>query len=255
MSKIDAVIFDWAGTTVDFGCFAPVRAFMEVFQQFGVEATVEEVREPMGMLKWDHIRTMLNMPRIDALWKERYGRTPEDCDADEMYACFEPKLLEILKDYATPKPYVVETIAALREKGIKIGSTTGYTDIMMDQIVPRAAEQGYAPDCWYSPNAVGDAGRPYPYMIFQNMKTLHLESVSRIIKAGDTISDIQEAKNAGVMAIGILEGSSLMGISEEEYNALGETERQELLESTRRKYLEAGADAVVTDIRGILDFV
>ena len=29
---IEAVIFDWAGTTVDFGCFAPVQAFVEVFK-------------------------------------------------------------------------------------------------------------------------------------------------------------------------------------------------------------------------------
>lgn len=64
MNKIKVIIFDWAGTTVDYGCFAPVRAFMEVFKEYGIEPTMEEVREPMGMLKIDHIRTMLNMPRI-----------------------------------------------------------------------------------------------------------------------------------------------------------------------------------------------
>ena len=64
MGKIEAVIFDWAGTTVDYGCFAPVQAFVEVFCHFGVEPTTEEVREPMGMLKRDHIKTMLQMERI-----------------------------------------------------------------------------------------------------------------------------------------------------------------------------------------------
>ena len=64
MKKIKAVIFDWAGTTVDFGCMAPVQAFVEVFKEFGIEPTMEEVREPMGMLKIDHIRTMLKMERI-----------------------------------------------------------------------------------------------------------------------------------------------------------------------------------------------
>ena len=47
MKKIKAVIFDWAGTTVDFGCMAPVQAFVEVFKEFGIEPTMEEVREPM----------------------------------------------------------------------------------------------------------------------------------------------------------------------------------------------------------------
>ena len=56
---IEAVIFDWAGTTVDYGCFAPVKAFMEAFAHHGVPVTMEETRKPMGMLKRDHIRTCL----------------------------------------------------------------------------------------------------------------------------------------------------------------------------------------------------
>ena len=85
MSRIEAVIFDWAGTTVDYGCFAPVQVFTEVFKNAGVEPTMEEVREPMGMLKWDHIRTMLEMPRIRSAWKELYGREPADADADKLF--------------------------------------------------------------------------------------------------------------------------------------------------------------------------
>ena len=89
MKKIKAVIFDWAGTTVDFGCMAPVQAFVEVFKEFGIEPTMEEVREPMGMLKIDHIRTMLKMERIRNLWIEKYGKDPEEEDAQKMYAIFE----------------------------------------------------------------------------------------------------------------------------------------------------------------------
>ena len=62
--KWEAVIFDWAGTTVDYGCFAPVQAFMEIFKKYGIEPTMEETRKPMGMLKWDHIHTMMQMPRM-----------------------------------------------------------------------------------------------------------------------------------------------------------------------------------------------
>ena len=76
MKKIKAVIFDWAGTTVDYGCMAPVQAFVEVFKQYGIEPTMEEVRKPMGMLKIDHIRTMLQMERICGLWVEKYGKEP-----------------------------------------------------------------------------------------------------------------------------------------------------------------------------------
>lgn len=77
--KIEAVIFDWAGTTVDYGCFAPVQAFIEVFKEFGMEVTMEETRKPMGMLKWDHIKTMLEClefmiygyRHMDVKWKIR----------------------------------------------------------------------------------------------------------------------------------------------------------------------------------------
>ena len=255
MSKIEAVIFDWAGTTVDYGCFAPVQVFTDVFKNAGVEPTIDEVREPMGMLKWAHIRTMLEMPRIKAAWKELYGREPQDADADKMYESYEPSLLKILDQYSDPKPYVLETVQALRDKGIRIGSTTGYTDVMMGIVVPRAKELGYEPDCWFSPDSTGGMGRPYPYMIFRNMEELKVSAVDRVIKAGDTISDIKEGKNAGVFTIGILEGSSLLGLSREEYESLPEEEKEKLLKEGEEKYRAAGTDAVVRDIRGILEYV
>ena len=98
--KIEAVIFDWAGTTVDYGCFAPVQAFSEVFKEFGVTPTMEEVRKPMGMLKIDHIRTMLSMDRIQQCWQEKYNRPSNEEDVQKMYAVYEAKLLSVLDQYA-----------------------------------------------------------------------------------------------------------------------------------------------------------
>ena len=147
MKKIKAVIFDWAGTTVDFGCMAPVQAFVEVFKEFGIEPTMEEVREPMGMLKIDHIRTMLKMERIRNLWIEKYGKDPEEEDAQKMYAIFEEKLLGILHLYSDPKPGVVDVVNRLRRNGYKIGSTTGYNDKMMEIVVPAAKEKDMSRMC------------------------------------------------------------------------------------------------------------
>ena len=253
--KIEAVIFDWAGTTVDYGCFAPVQAFTEVFKEAGIEPTMEEVREPMGMLKWDHIRTMLRMPRIEAAWTEKYGKKPEDTDADQLFSKFEPSLLKILNQFSDPKPHVVKTVNELRAKGIKIGSTTGYTDTMMEIVVPEAKRQGYIPDCWYSPDSTGGMGRPYPYMIFKNLEALKISGVGRAIKVGDTVSDIKEGKNAGMFTVGILEGSSVMALTQKEYEGLSEQERVDQLVKAERKYKEAGADAVIRDICGVLEFI
>ena len=108
--KTEAVIFDWAGTTVDYGCFAPVQAFTEVFKEFGIESTIEEVRKPMGMLKIDHIRTMLSMERIQNLWREKYGKPSTEEDVQKMYTIYEKMLLSVLDQFAEVKPKVIETM-------------------------------------------------------------------------------------------------------------------------------------------------
>ena len=175
--KPQLIIFDWAGTTVDYGCFAPVNAFALAFQKFGVNPTVEEIRAPMGMLKRDHIRTMLAMPAIQRQWQENQGAADEAA-VEKIYGVFEDSLMESLADYAAPKPGVVETVEALRAQGIAIGSTTGYTDQMMAVVTQGAARQGYAPDAWFSPDSVQGLGRPYPYMIYANMARFQVPSVA-----------------------------------------------------------------------------
>ena len=100
--KIEAVIFDWAGTTVDFGSFAPVQAFIHAFEQFGITPTIAEVREPMGMLKWNHIETMMKMPLIAQAWEQQHGSQWTKVDVDAVYQARETAILEILHDVATP---------------------------------------------------------------------------------------------------------------------------------------------------------
>lgn len=255
MSKIEAVIFDWAGTTVDYGCFAPVQAFVEAFKEFGIEPTMEEVRKPMGMLKIDHIRTMMQMDRIDTLWKEKQGRDWSEEDVKTIYGKMEAMTMKILPNFVDVKPYVLETIEKLREMGIKIGSTTGYTDEMMSIVVPAAKANGYDPDVWFSPNSAGNVGRPYPYMMFRNMEALHVSDVRKVIKVGDTVADIKEGKNAGVITVGVVEGSSVMGYTQAEYEALTEEEKEQECKRAAKIFEETGADYVIKDMRGLLELI
>ena len=245
---IEAVIFDWAGTTVDYGCFAPVQAFVESFAHFGIDVTMEETRKPMGMLKIEHIRTMLKMERIAKLWEEKYGHTADDKDVQAIYEQFEPKLLSILNRYSGPKPFVLDAVAKLRQMGLKIGSTTGYTDKMMEIVVPEAEKQGYSPDCWFSPDSVGGKGRPYPYMIFQNMQQLQSSSVGNVVKVGDTVSDIKEGVNSGVWSVGVIEGSSELGLSEKEWESLSDDEKKTASKRVEDSFRNAGAHFVIQNL-------
>ena len=251
----ECIIFDWAGTTVDYGCFAPVRAFVEVFRHYGIEPTMEEVREPMGMLKIDHIRTMLNMPRIKACWTEKYGSEPTEENVKELFGIFEEKLLSILHLFADPKPGVVETVKRLRDKGIAIGSTTGYNDKMMEIVVPIAKEKGYAPDAWFSPDSTNQKGRPYPYMIYRNMEVLGIQDVRKVMKVGDTVSDIKEGRNAGAFTVGVLVGSSEMGLTQEEFEALDFQSQQKKCRETAQKFLNVGADKVVYTLEELAEYL
>ena len=117
-SKTQAVILDWAGTVVDFGSFAPTQIFVEAFGEFDVQVSIEEARGPMGMGKWDHIRTLCNQPQIAARYQAVFGRLPSDADVTALYERFMPLQIEKIALHSALIPGALEAIAALREQGL-----------------------------------------------------------------------------------------------------------------------------------------
>lgn len=248
MRKVSCVIMDWAGTAVDYGCFAPLNAFLKVFsEEKGIKITYRQAREPMGLLKIDHIRAILRMPEVNEQFRSLYQRDWTQEDVDQMYASFEKHLFASLQDFTTPIPGVVETLEQLRAQGIKIGSTTGYTGQMMEIVRPGAAAKGYRVDNLVTPDDV-PAGRPSPYMIYKNMIDLAIPSVDEVVKVGDTIADIKEGVNAKVWSVGLVTGSNEMGLTEEEYNSRPAAEWEPLKREVRERMLAAGADFVLDNI-------
>jgi len=245
--NVRLVVFDWAGTTVDFGCMAPAVVFKKVFEQKKINLSKEEILKPMGMEKKDHIRELLKLEHAAAEWKKENGRDWTENDVDEMYEIFESMLSDIVAYYSVVIPGVKETVSWLKEEGIKIGSTTGYTREIMDRVLAKAAEGGYSPDYLVTPDVVG-SGRPGPFMIYENMRQAGIYPISSVVKVGDTTMDILEGVNAGVWTVGILEGSSQVGLSFEEAERMSETEKAVLYEQAEKKYMDAGADYVIRDI-------
>jgi phosphonoacetaldehyde hydrolase len=245
MNQIEGVILDWAGTAVDFGCFAPVNVFVDIFKHAGIEVTMEEARGPMGMLKIDHIRAMLSLPRVSSLWEEKYGRAFNEEDVKKLYAEFEPALMASLSEYTNPIPGVIDTVEVLRSKGLKIGSTTGYTRSMMEVVISGAKAKGYGPDHVVTPDDTDSYGRPYPYMIYRNMEQLKLPAAWKVVKVGDTTSDIKEGVQAGVWTVGVAVGSSEMGLNEEEYQALSKSDKEAAIAKTKQVFMQHGADFTI----------
>ena len=247
MKKIECVIMDWAGTSVDYGCFAPVAAFVDSFKQMGLTVTAAETRAHMGVTKIEEIPALFSIERVGKDFREKYGRDYTEEDVQECYKRFQKVLFDTLEDYTEPIPGVVEVIAKLRAQGIKIGSTTGYTQKMMDVVIPAAEKKGYRIDnCVTSDNLPG--GRPKPYMIYRNMCDLDVASRFSVLKYGDTIADIREGVNAGVWSVGVIMGSNELGLTEEETRTLPMGELKCRMAKVRDRMYAAGADYVVDTI-------
>ena len=244
---IQMVVFDWARTTVDYGSSAPSVVFDRVLTAAGLHLTREEINRPMGLEKKAHIRQLLSSESGSAQWRQLYGRVWNEQDVDKLYETFEATLHTVVAEYSTPLPGVAETVDKLRGMGLKIGSTTGYTSEMMQYVLPVAKEQGYEPDCCVTPD-VTEYSRPTPFMVFECMRQLNVYPPKLVVKAGDTVMDILEGKNAGAWSVGIIKGSNVVGLNEAEYNALDEQAKKELHEKARKIYLDAGADYVIEDI-------
>src|SRR5215813_2244222 len=101
---LKAVIFDWAGTTVDYGCFAPVAVFIEVFNRQGIEISIAQARAPMGLEKRDHIRAISQQPEIAARWDMVWQRPCTEADIDAMYRASVGIQRAVVTDYAALIP-------------------------------------------------------------------------------------------------------------------------------------------------------
>src|SRR5579862_2998654 len=129
--KLKAAILDWAGTTVDHGSLAPVRVLEALFESRGVPITSDEARRDMGLLKKDHIRAILSLERVRADWLARHGLTPVEADVESLFADFSPRQLNCLAKYSELIPGVTDSVEMMRNRGMKIGTTTGYTRPML----------------------------------------------------------------------------------------------------------------------------
>ena len=156
--KLQAVVFDWAGTIVDHGSRAPMGVFVEVFRRFGVEISIAEARAPMGLPKWQHIQAVGQQPAVAARWQAAHGRPFGNADVDQIYAVFTPLNAEVVPQFADFIPGALDMVAILRDRGLKIGSTTGYNRPIMEVLAPIAAAGGKTVVVPYRPHAV--SGRP-----------------------------------------------------------------------------------------------
>lgn len=241
--RLQAVILDWAGTVVDFGSFAPTRIFVEAFAEFDIAVSLAEARGPMGMGKWDHIRTLCDQPAVAEPFEKRFGRRPSDADVTAIYERFMPLQIARVAEHSAPIPGALATVASLRERGLKIGSCSGYPKGVMQQVVELAAAAGYRPDHVVATDEV-PKGRPSPAQALANVIALGLDDVAACVKVDDTEPGILEGRCAGMWTVALRFSGNFLGLTWAQYQALPnerlEAERQridDLFASSRPHYL------------------
>jgi phosphonoacetaldehyde hydrolase len=252
---LQAIILDWAGTTMDYGCYAPAVVFVDVYKRRGVPISMEEARIPMGAHKRVHIASIAKIPSVRDRWMKKFGRECTEKDIDEMFADFVPLQMACLADYADMIPGALDSVAAFRKRGLKIGSTTGYTVEMTELLLREAKKRGYEPDVSVCAGEV-PYGRPEPWMCLENAKRLRVFPLESIVKVGDTLPDIEEGLNAHMWTIGLAKTGNEMGLNEREVKALPKAEYDRRLLHAHRRLREVGAHYVVdaiTDVLPILD--
>lgn len=251
MQELKAVVFDWAGTTIDFGSFAPMGAFVEAFARFEVPVTVAQARVPMGLPKRDHVAAMLRSLSISEAWHRRYGHTPNEEDIDRVYEVFVPLNESVVSQYARLIPGTLETVKALRGLGLKIGSTTGYTRSIMNRVWPLAEQQGYRPDNLVCADDMA-RGRPSPMNIYQCFIDLDVWPASAVVKVDDTEPGIAEGVAAGCLTVGVSLSGNCAGISWDEFQKMSERERAPLRQRCTQRLKKAGADYVIDTIADLV---
>ncbi len=260
-TQLQAAILDWAGTVVDFGSFAPTQIFVEAFGEFGIEVSLDEARGPMGMGKWDHIRTLCDLPAVAERYRAKFGRTPSDADVTAIYERFMPLQIAKIGLHSALIPGALDAIAALREKGLKIGTCSGYPAVVMAKVVELARHNGYVPDHVVATDEVPN-GRPYPAQSLANVIALGISDVAACVKVDDTWPGILEGRSAGMWTVALTCSGNALGVTYEQYKNMPQDKLDQeririgrMLEGSRPHYLIdtiADLPAVIDDINARL---
>lgn len=250
---VRAVIFDWAGTVLDWGCMAPVAAFQQAFEESGVPIGEAEARAPMGAAKREHIEKILAQPPVQQRWTTAKGQRSSDEDVSQLYAAFLRVDADNCARFATLIPGALPEIEAMRTRGVRIGSTTGYPRVIMDTLMPLAEAQGYSPDCCVT---VDEArGRPWPDMVLANALALGVPDVSACIVVDDSPTGLTSARAAGMWAVGVVDSGNEVGLSLEQWQALDTGEQAERRAGAIAKLLAAGAHETIGTVAELADVV
>jgi len=249
-SNIEGIVFDLAGTLIDFGSLAPSQVLIELFDRFGIKITRKQAIGPMGIEKRAHIKALLTTRKINSQWKKKFKSKPTDKDIDKLFKLFNPELKKIIKKHSKFISGSKNTIDFIKKKKIKIGVNTGYSEEILKVILPELKKQRFIPDVSYS-SSYTKIGRPSAEIIYRIFSNLNITRGSNCIKVDDTIPGLQEGLNAGMWVIGVIFSGNEFGKNEYEFNKLTDKEKLKIRKKISHKFKKIGAHYVIDTIKDL----
>ncbi|NJK87338.1 MAG: HAD-IA family hydrolase [Bacteroidales bacterium] len=192
----DYILFDVIGTTVkdsSNGESIILDCFSKSFNLSGYQISNDLINKQRGKIKREAI--------VNILVSSKYNVDM----AEKIYSDFTDllkKSLSLFKDMNG----VSKLFEKLNDKQIKIGLGSGLPKEYLLEIIKQVGWDYKMFDYIGSSEELGK-GRPDPIMIYDSMNKLNIKDKSKVIKVGDTIADIQEGKNAGVVTASVLTGT------------------------------------------------
>ncbi len=200
-------IFDMAHTTVN-DRDEVYRVLREATERQGAEYTDEQFRAHMGTEKKWAIRQLLDLGGLEVT----------DELVEDAWRWFRAELRRTYTENPpVPLDGVEEMLVTLRESGVQIGLTTGFSREIVDLILE---SMGWTVGETVDTVAAGDeveAGRPEPFLIRRVMSDLGVTDPETVISVGDTSADVESARRAGVTSVGVLTGH----VTREQFSELG----------------------------------
>lgn len=197
MKKIELAVFDMAGTTVneDNVVYKTVRAALA---KHGVEVSLDTVLEfGAGKEKFKAIADILEQTKNTSI------------DANRVFEDFKGMLEEA---YAKLEVTYYDGVEAffhlLKSRGVKVVLNTGYDQKTASTLLDKLGwAAGNQIDAVITADDVVN-GRPSSEMIDKAMDMFGIKNPEHVLKAGDSVIDIEEGKNANCgWTVGVLTGA------------------------------------------------
>ncbi|MGE0669203.1 MAG: phosphoglycolate phosphatase [Sphingomonadales bacterium] len=191
----DTVIFDLDGTLVD---SAPdlTAALNHTMRTMGLpEIGADEVRHMVG-----HGARALILKAVTAA-----GTTLDDTTFDAAFDTFIAWYADHVADGTLPFPNVIETLALLRENGVKLGVCTNKPQRLTDLLLDRLGMHH-----WFGAVLGADAvteKKPHAGHLTATVDRLGGD-LRRTVMVGDSQTDVDTARNAGTPVVAVSFGYS-----------------------------------------------